>query len=606
MNTLTLHKLKFPVLSTIIIIIILVTSSPLAIASNHYPVKATISSSMNNLGAIKLRRIIFSGTKKSGKDILKRSSGLIEGELYSVENLISAMDTLTHRMRETEGYPFFSVHDLNFEFSKDSSRVSIRIDIDEGQETVVDTVEIYGALGGRKIEVMELLSIKTGSRFDPSQWQDDIGTVIQHFERSGYPFVEVVTMPLVPTYRENEVGVRLGMKITPGQSVIINDLTFDGLEKTRKKTAERILGYKKGGRYNPDVAEMGGRKLYRTGWFSDVQEHQLFRNNNGEYGLYYTVAERPTSIISGAMGYVPDQGQDDGGLAGSVEAKFSNLVGTGRELEINWRRDSDSQRSFFISYREPYLFNKPFDLSADFSEEAIESLYVSLDYGIGLTWHAGYTLDIGISARNREISADSLAGISAISGGRVDSTSYSMMGLTGFIEIDTRDNPFNPADGGFYKIYSSRYVTNDHISFNNLYRNGIDIEQSIPVRGDWIGYAGVHAEETHVDEGYPPFAEWTKFGGAGSVRGYSERSLAAQRAGWSNLELRRVVGPDSRAFSHIDITVIDQPGDTFWKWSYGIGVQVDTGVGIITSIFSLPGEENLSSAIVHFQVLARF
>jgi len=132
------------------------------------------------------------------------------------------------------------------------------------------------------------------------------------------------------------------------------------------------------------------------------------------------------------------------------------------------------------------------------------------------------------------------------------------------------------------------------------------VEQSIPIRYGWTGFIGIHAEETHVDNGYPPFAEWIKTGGAESLRGYSERSLAAQRTGWTNLELRRIVGPDSRIFSHIDLAVFDQPDDSFWKWSYGVGVQVDTGVGIITSIFSIPGEENLSAAIVHFQVTARF
>jgi len=547
---------------------------------------------------VRIHKIHFSGLETLGSNDILSVVELEEGESYPIGFLEFFGDTLIKKLRGELNKPFAQILEYDRKYGKDSSYVELNFIIDEGHSAIVDTVMIYGPLGGRQSEVFDKLRTHQGELFDPRRWDGDMETSLEYFESQGHPFVQILTYPLEPDFRSGKVGLNLGMKINPGRVVTLERVEIAGLTKTRPKTAGRALGLEPGIRFDPVVNSRAGRRLERTGWFSEVSQPRLFHDNYGAYGIVYEVQEQSTSTVTGALGYVPRQ-ESGGELAGNLDARFSNLLGTGREFSLNWRRDSDSQSSFALGYMEPWLFGKPLDLNLGFSQEVIESLYVALEYEAGLTLRMGDFWSLGGAGQQRFVSADSAA-----SG--IDSLSYNLTGVRAFLSMDSRDYPDNPSTGSRWIIRSSRYSASKKAEFDVLYKNSFEFEKAIELRPSLVGFSGLHYEETKVESETVPPAEWVRIGGASTVRGFAERSLSAPRAGWINLELRQLTGRDSRVFLLSDIAVLEIPVETVWEFSYGGGVLVNTAAGLITTAVALPAGEGWTAAVVHASVAARF
>jgi outer membrane protein assembly factor BamA len=88
------------------------------------------------------------------------------------------------------------------------------------------------------------------------------------------------------------------------------------------------------------------------------------------------------------------------------------------------------------------------------------------------------------------------------------------------------------------------------------------------------------------------------------VRGYAEDQFRAATAAWINLEYRYLFGPRSRAFLFTDAAVYDGPGGAAGaghrvKVGYGLGIRLETGLGIMGVDYGLCEGDGLSRGKVH-------
>jgi outer membrane protein insertion porin family len=103
-------------------------------------------------------------------------------------------------------------------------------------------------------------------------------------------------------------------------------------------------------------------------------------------------------------------------------------------------------------------------------------------------------------------------------------------------------------------------------------------------------------------------------GGARSLRGYREEQFLGSRIGWTNLELRYWLGKSSRFFGFVD-------GGAFFrerwegdqrvvlqdlKLGTGVGVRVETGVGIWGVDYALGEEDRPLSGKIHLSLQSEF
>jgi outer membrane protein assembly factor BamA len=543
-----------------------------------------------------IRKIEISGLNRYSRDEILKFLNLNEGEVYPLQQIQNREDSLRIELTRNPAIPFAKLE--RFDVSTQNTRLSIQISIDEGEDVLVDSIFIDMPIEKYRREINTLLLTKKDGMFDYSQWENDLENIADFFSSKGFPFALITTSSLIPNFRDGKIFVKLNLKISPGSAVDINHIKISGLTKTRPELASRILNLSTGVRYNNRTIESAKNRLLRTGWFSSVEETGIYRDYDGRYGIVIDVEERPVSSISGALGYVPET-DNEGGLAGNLDAKLGNILGTGREFNLLWRRESSSVSAFSVKYSEPFIFGSPLSVAGTLSQEVVDSQYVAFEAGIGLLADIGSGWRVGGAIDSRDISADSLAF-------GADSLSYQTVGLSGTLEFDNRDFPLNPRSGGLYSVRGSQIWQVSSDGPGEIFENSVNLEQALTISSGYVGFVGLHAREIRSGSSQIPLAEWTRIGGASSVRGYSEGSLLAPNLAWANFEMRYLLGALNRIFFLSDVAVLDIENEISWKYSYGFGLQLDTGMGIINVALALPDGEGFSASVIHVQARAMF
>ncbi len=556
---------------------------------------------------LRLRELTVSGLSGLSMAEQRDLTGLEEGSQYTDTELDAARDTVIVRLASLNDYPFATLDSFILDTLAGNRAVNLQVSIDPGPELWVRSVELTGPLAGQEERLRGAIRTEPGARLRNAQWERDMQRAVEVLREQGYPFAKVETGKLRPNFIGDTVYVDLALNVLPGTNVSIEHVEFAGLERTKPRTARRAA-YLREQPYHPAAVERARRRLLRTEWFADVSRGEVFRDREGRYGVLFEVREQPTSSVSGALGYAAD----DEGVAGALDATLANLFGDGRAFDLHWRRDSEDSRAFSVQYLEPYLFGLPLDATVHLSQEVRDSQYVAVEFGGGLSARIADEWTVSGTLRQRAITADSLAE-------NADTSDYSLVGAGLALAYDTRDRRSNPRRGAYAKLGSERLFldgTRTEVltggsrqkELAGTYRNTVDVELAVPLRNEWVGFMALHGVDLAVDrDETPPFAEWPQLGGAATVRGFAERSLIAPSAGWGTMELRYLLGPRSRAYALGDAVALGAVHDaTRWEWSYGAGVMVDTGIGLLNVAIAVPGGEGFSAAVVHAQAVARF
>jgi len=557
---------------------------------------------------VRLRVLRVDGFQQLNASELHDLTGLEEGGRYSLEDLLAAEDTLRARLPQLTDYPFVTVDKWNLELVGGGRSANLRITLDPGPEVWIRSLKLDGPLAGQEERLLAGMVTQVDAPFLSSVWQMDLENSVELLREQGYPFAQVSAAQVTPEFTGDTVYVDLVMTVQPGARVVLERVDFAGLERTKPSTA-RMVARLSQQLYTPEAVERARRRLLQTEWFSEVSTGEVFRDRDGNYGVLFEVREQPTSSVAGALGYAAE----DDGLAGSLDATIANMFGGGRAFDLHWRRDSPESRVFSVAYLEPFLFGQQLAMNLYLAQEVRDSQYVSVEFGGGLTARLADDWLVGGSLRHKSITADSLAAAT-------DTVDYSLIGVGVSVEVDTRDRRTNPQSGAYARLGSERLIVSGQRTvpvagvsphtedLPGMYRSAFDAEVAFPVlQNGWVGFVGLHGVDVAADGGdRPPVAEWEQLGGATTIRGYAERSLLAPRAGWGTAELRYLLGAQSRAYVLADAAALDVNGDTRWEWAYGVGVQVDTGIGLLNVAVAVPGGEGFSAAVVHAQAVAKF
>jgi outer membrane protein insertion porin family len=105
-----------------------------------------------------------------------------------------------------------------------------------------------------------------------------------------------------------------------------------------------------------------------------------------------------------------------------------------------------------------------------------------------------------------------------------------------------------------------------------------------------------------------------RLGGASTLRGYREGQFLGSRVVWTNLEYRFLVAPRSFFYGFVDIGYIVQPviaavnmnASEQSKIGYGIGVRMDSGIGLIGVSFALGEGDTFSTSKIHIRLINEF
>lgn len=440
---------------------------------------------------------------------------------------------------------------------------------------------------------------------DPSTLQKRIEAFVDELAEFGFPFASV---SVDSVFLIKNGGYGLALTAQPGRQVRIDSIFVQGNTVTRSQVILRELPVKPGQLYRESRVRAVPERLMRLGYFKQVREPELLLAPDGKGLLKIGIVEGNSNTINGVAGYNPGAGSQPGYLTGLLDLKFGNLLGTGRVVIARWEKRSRETQELALRYREPWLLGYPVHLEGGFQQRIQDTLYVDRMWDLQAEWPIIENMHLLGQVKRSSISPDSLGSVLfAIPKSR---TTAAAVGLT----YNSTDDPVNPRQGAWYttllETSNKRVFAADSGGTFNQRKLSVDLNLYQPLWRFQVLALGLHGRQVTSNEPIIPITDQYRFGGATTLRGYREEQFRGSRIAWGNLEYRYLFSRRGRAFVFFDFGYFfrQEPAEKIEKvkTSYGLGVRIDTRLGIIGVDYGLGEGDGLMQGKVHVSLVNSF
>jgi outer membrane protein insertion porin family len=537
---------------------------------------------------------------------------------YAAGILANDANTIVEQYRR-RGYVSARVEQHVERLPDDTTHVDLALEIQEGEQTVVGIISFHGNTLFSSAELLAQFDLKPGMPLDGSLLERDIEGILSRYERAGYPFTVCRVETLAARAGSDGDSLDIALAIQEGSRVTIDEIRVEGNKETNPSVVVRETRINAGEVFNPVKIEAIKPRLKRLNIFADVGEPELYVRNQTN-GLLIKVQEGSTNTFDGVIGYVPGSASGQAGyVTGLVALSMRNLFGTGRKVSFNWAREDRSSQELSVRYLEPWLFNLPANVGGGFLQRQQDSSYVRrvLDFKTELM------ISENLSVAGLLNSESVIPSASDTAYSRVFRSSILSAGVE--IQYDTRDDAYSPTSGARYRTdyqYGTKRISGIPPSLAGLVspkstvqRFTLDLDFYLSTFTRQVLAVAVHGRQ--LQGGQPEEGEMFRLGGSRSLRGFREKQFIGSRIGWSNTEYRFLLARRSFLFGFIDTGYYFRPADDArtvpiaksegFKYGYGIGVQLETGLGVMAVSFALGSDApSFSNGIIHFGLINDF
>lgn len=568
--------------------------------------------------AQKVDRIEINKNTFFSDDEIKKWAGLNEGQNFFPGILDTSLSRISTNLI-SNGYFNFIFEGSQYELSSDSQKVNLLLNVDEGKPTFVKELFFKASDSVNIDDFISSLNYLKGEIFNRYEIETSISSLLTDFENRGFPFatVKIQSVHFYNDSASNDHYADIYVALEEGRQSRIDKIEVSGNTSTKDYVITRELRIDEGEEYSQNKIENLPRRLNKLRYFDPVPVPQFYIDSQNNGVLLVNVKERNTNSFDGIIGYVPPAKDNETGyVTGLVNVTLRNIFGTGRAAAIRWQKPTRSNQELELKYLEPWLFGYPFNLNADLFQRIQDSTYVQRRLGGALEFLA--TEDISASAF---ISTEEIIPTErTVPVFTVYNSSSLTTGLG--LRIDFRNDPIASKSGFLFEtIYSftnkeingpAEYVTPETETDINLQRVTIGFGAFYEIFSRNVIAVNLSGKELNG-----PFFEQSdlwRFGGTKTVRGYREEQFLASRIAWSNLEYRLMLTQRSYAFLFFDAgyyfldadpdrSVVGQEDFIF---GYGLGITVDTAIGLLGVSFALAQGDSFSEGKIHFGIINEF
>ena len=458
-----------------------------------------------------------------------------------------------------------------------------------------------------------------GSIYNKSVIEENISSVLSWMENNGYPFGKVIinSVEIYTDSSGNEHYADVYLSVKKEIAGRIDHVEIEGNTSTKDYVITRELRLEPGEVYSQEKVDALPERLNKLKFFDPVPVPDFYINSKNEGVLVIKVKEKQTNNFDGVIGYVPSTTDGEKGyLTGLVNVSLRNIFGTGRAAAIRWQQLNKNSQELELKYLEPWLFGYPFNFNARLFQRKQDTTYVQRNLEGSLEFLATHNISAAFTLATESV-------IPTLNDENVFTVYNSSSLTTGVnLTIDTRDDPYAPLSGVYFiNSYSfSRKKINGPAEFIyeglqtsiNMQRIAMDISGFYELFSRQVLALGVHGRELRGS--MLEVSDLYRLGGTNTLRGYKEEQFYASRIFWSNLEYRLLLTRRSYTFAFFDTGYYfrnAEPDRSIeklegFKTGYGIGLNIETGLGILGVSFAIPGGSSSSDGLIHFGIVNEF
>lgn len=516
------------------------------------------------------------------------------------------------------GYYFAKIDSIEFE-NLDSINISIKVYLEEDLPTIISKVDFLL----EDITEVNFYSNRFNSILGQSlnryEFEDIIRKILTHYENNGYPFIKITVQSIhfEVDSADSERKANILLKVDKGVLSKIDLVEVRGNESTKDYVIIRELRLAKGDLYSQKKIEQLPNRLNRLRFFEPVKTPSFYINNKDEGVLVIEVKEKQTNNFDGIIGYIPpSKNEDKGYVTGLVNISLRNLFGTGRSASLKWNKFGRNSQELDLKYLEPWLFNFPFNISLGLYQRIQDSTYVQRRFEGSFEYLATETFSASlILGTELVIPSERTVPVFTVFNSSLLSTGINF-------KYDTRDDPYSPTEGILFNntyLFSRKKINGPKDFITPTTIKEVNLQRIISDLGFFYSFFNrqVAAISFHARELRGKSFENTdlfKFGGTNSLRGYREEQFLGNRLLWSNLEYRFLLTARSFVFSFYDFGYYLRQEETLknisksesFLYGYGIGLNIETALGVLSVSFALGKDDSFSEGKIHFGIVNEF
>ncbi|MDZ7623528.1 MAG: POTRA domain-containing protein [Ignavibacteriaceae bacterium] len=568
--------------------------------------------------AQKIEKIEINNNSIFGDGEILKWAGLNEGQNFFPGILDTSLSRISTNLI-SNGYFNFIFEGSQFELSSDSQKVSLLLNVDEGQPTFVKELFFKASDSVNIDDFISSLNYLRGEIFNRYEIETSISSLLTDFENRGFPFaaVKIQSVHFYDDSVSEDHYADIYLALEEGRKSRIDKIEVSGNTSTKDYVVTRELRIDSGEEYSQQKIENLPRRLNKLRYFDPVPVPQFYIDSQNNGVLLVNVKERNTNNFDGIIGYIPPAKDNESGyVTGLVNVTLRNIFGTGRAAAVRWQKLTRESQELELKYLEPWLFGYPFNLNADLFQRIQDTTYVQRRLGGALEFLA--TEDISASAF---ISTEEIIPTErTIPVFTVYNSSSLTTGLG--LKIDLRDDPIASTGGFLFETlysFSKKKINGPAEYITPALETNINLQRITVGFGAFyeIFFRNIIALSVNGKELNGPFFEQSdlwRFGGTRTVRGYREEQFLASRIAWANLEYRLMLTQRSYAFLFFDagyyfLDAVPEKGIAKLEeyiFGYGLGITVETAIGLLGVSFALAQGDSFSEGKIHFGIINEF
>ena len=447
---------------------------------------------------------------------------------YARSKLNADLETLRSYYLQ-RGYIDFRIDSTQVAISPDKQKISLVINIHEGERFMVSGVRLEGNYLDRDDEFKSLVKIKPGQPYNAELVTDTTKAFADHFSNFGFAFARIEAVPEID--REKNL-VSFVLQADPARRAYVRRINVAGNERTRDEVIRREFRQYESSWYDGEKIKISRDRVDRLGFFTAVEmDTQEVPGAPDQVDLTMSVKEKPTGSVTLGAGFSTAEK-----VTLSFGIKQENAFGSGNYLGLDVNT-SKYNRTLVVNTTDPYFTqdgisrtldlyyrtSRPYSYVVDDTEVSTSEMYKIVSKGasvrFGVPFSEQDTVYFGAGLEQTSVKSGQFMPmyLSSYAG-----KSNTAVPLTVGWGRDSRDSALAPNSGRYQRLSADWSVAGDlkYIKANYQFQQYIPISKAVTFAWNTeLGWGkGLGGKE------FPVFKNFYA-GGLGSVRGFDQGSL---------------------------------------------------------------------------------
>ncbi|MFP5519028.1 MAG: POTRA domain-containing protein [Bdellovibrionia bacterium] len=427
------------------------------------PYSKTVTITINEGFRIKIADFSISGRISRNSSyysdfILENSSELIRDGYYSREDLDIGFENLILQL-QNEGFLMAKIISHRVQYSKERNSITVYLNLDEGSQTFVESIIFSGNNSFKASDLRSLTNLREKEPLRLKDIETSINAIKGHYNSQGYIEMQLLNegSDLV-LYNSDNTRAAVQFKIQEGPQVRVASIAIEGNDFTKDYVILREIEIAEGDLLTPEKVEESTSRLQRSGYFNTVEIKTLEeRTSVTNRTLIVKVSEREPGVFTLGAGATNER---EFTLRGYLGVAYRNLWGTGRGISLRLEGNYNVadvkylESKVTVGYLEPYLFNTRVRGRLNITRSSLVT-----NYDIGqisevrqTTWSVEKEFNKHVLGIYEVYSLATVSDFGLDSRYTFEPTTLDIATTGPTLDIDYRDNPFNPTEGTFTRL----------------------------------------------------------------------------------------------------------------------------------------------------------